>query len=243
MEDINRLADSINELTNALLQPQGIDWASAISAACAVISLIAIIVLLKERSEKKRPYLQVSFELVRSSLVCLVIRNVGEIPAILKEIKFNPSFVKQMPERVQKRAQDKTGLSISIHPKQQWVYCFDTITSEVAQFENAKLEVSFAYTAKDKKNKSFYDTEIVNFNDYSGFLVYISETDELKEEVKKLTKSVNTITQLFNKLINRKPSETQTEAYRDLLDAYTRVIVTRNKENKIIEEGEDTTNA
>ncbi|NCA93272.1 hypothetical protein EOM82_08575 [bacterium] len=66
----------------------GLDWASTISAICSVISLVAIIILLKERSEKKRPYLQASFELIRSSLTCIIIRNVGDVPAKLYGIVF-----------------------------------------------------------------------------------------------------------------------------------------------------------
>ena len=59
------------------------DVMAFVSAVCSVISLITIIILLIERAEKKRPYLQISFELVKSSLVCLVIRYVGETPATL----------------------------------------------------------------------------------------------------------------------------------------------------------------
>lgn len=55
--------------------------ASVISAICSVISLIAIIMLIIDRIERKRPYLQVSSELLRSNLACVVIRNVGEVPA------------------------------------------------------------------------------------------------------------------------------------------------------------------
>ncbi|NLZ70612.1 MAG: hypothetical protein GX907_04690 [Clostridiaceae bacterium] len=81
------MENAIRELRDVIQQMNiGFDWTSAISAVCSVISLLAIFVLLKERGEKKRPYVQVSFELVKSSLVCLVIRNVGEVPATLKKL-------------------------------------------------------------------------------------------------------------------------------------------------------------
>ena len=80
------------------------DVMAFVSAACSVISLITIIILLIERAEKKRPYLQISFELVKSSLICLVIRNVGEVSATLKALKFNPDFVKQMSAKAQSQA-------------------------------------------------------------------------------------------------------------------------------------------
>lgn len=41
------------------------DIMAFVSAVCSVISLVTIIILLIERAEKKRPYLQISFELER----------------------------------------------------------------------------------------------------------------------------------------------------------------------------------
>ncbi|MBR5632941.1 MAG: hypothetical protein IKW68_03095, partial [Clostridia bacterium] len=47
------------------------------------------------------------------------------------------------------------------------------ITPTVLEYENTQLEVSYTYTAKNK-NKRYKEQEIVEFKDYSGFLVYIS---------------------------------------------------------------------
>lgn len=201
---MQNVVNTINNIVHAILQFMKPDWA-AISAICSVISLIGIIVLLKERSEKKRPYLQVSFELVKSSLVCLVIRNVGEAPAQLKSISFNPDFVKQLPAQAQKNASDRENLNISIHPKQQWVLCLDVITPTVLQYRNTRLEVSLSYTAKGKKRKRYNETEMIDFNDYSGFLVYISEIDELRGEVKNLTNAVNSVAKELRKITKQPP--------------------------------------
>lgn len=231
---LNNLIESINNLAAALVQLATTDWTGSVSAICSMISLITIIILLIERSEKKRPYLQVSFELVRSSLVCLVIRNVGETPAQLKELKFNSDFVKQLPPNAQKSAADRTNLNISIHPKQQWVLCLDVITPNVLQYENTQLEVSFAYVAKGKRKRKYKDTEIINFNDYSGFLIYISEVDELRDEVKKLTQAMKAITKPLNQLANRQPSPVQSETYRNMNEICTRTIITGMQENVIL---------
>lgn len=228
------LIDSIYNLSDAIVHLVTTDWAGSVSAICSVISLITIIILLVERSEKKRPYLQVSFELVRSSLVCLVIRNVGETPAQLKEIKFNSDFVKQLPPNAQKSATDRTDLNISIHPKQQWVLCLDVITPNVLQYQNTQLEVSFVYTAKGKRRKKYKDVEVINFNDYSGFLVYISEVDELRDEVKKLSQAMKAVVKPLNKLADRQPSPVQTETYRNMNEVCTRTIVTGTQENVIL---------
>ena len=231
---LNNLIEAISNLATAVGQLITEDWAGSVSAICSVISLITIIILLVERGEKKRPYLQVSFELVRSSLVCLVIRNVGETPAQLKELKFNADFVKQLPPNAQKSATDRTDLNISIHPKQQWVLCLDVITPNVLQYENTQLEISFTYAAKGKRIRKYKDTEIINFNDYSGFLVYISEVDELRDEVKKLTQAIKSITKPLNKLADRQPSPVQTETYRNTNDVCSKTIITGTQENVIL---------
>lgn len=159
---------------------------------------------------------------------------------MLNEIKFNPDFVKQMPENARNHAKDRTELNISIHPKQQWVLCLDQITPTVLQYQNTQLEVSFAYTAKGKKRKKYKDTEIIDFNDYSGFLVYISEVDELRDEVKKLTQAMKTVAKPLNKLANRQPAQVKTETYRNIGDEYSKTIVTGFQENTILQkEAED----
>lgn len=62
--------------------------------------IIPIVVLFIERGETKRPYVEVSFELVRSTMACLVIRNVGRVPAELKSMTFNDCFIQQLtPEK------------------------------------------------------------------------------------------------------------------------------------------------
>lgn len=229
---------SIQELTEAIRQINtGFDWASLISAICSVISLVAIVILLKERSEKKRPYLQISFELVKSSLICLVIRNVGETPAKLKKITFNPDFINQLPVRAKKHAKDR-DINISLYPKQQWVLCLDVITPEVLKYQNTQLEITLSYTAKEKK-KHYVETELIDFNDYSGFLVYISETDELKEEIKKLGKSLNGIQKTLQKQFNIFQNSMQTQVYANLSDTIYKTAITGTRESIIIgEEGD-----
>lgn len=215
------------------------DIMAFVSAVCSVISLVTIIILLIERAEKKRPYLQISFELVKSSLVCLVIRNVGEVPATLKELKFNPDFVKQMSQNAQAHAKDRTDLNISIHPKQQWVLCLDEITPTVLRYQNTQLEVSFVYTAKGKKRPKYKDTEIIDFNDYSGFLIYISEVDELRDEVKKLTQAMKSVVKPLNKIAERQPATVKTETYRNMEEVCTKTMVTGFQESVILQQAGD----
>lgn len=56
-------------------------------------------IFIKERSEGNRPYVQISFELIRSSLACIVIRNVGDVPLSIKSLSFSKDFINQINER------------------------------------------------------------------------------------------------------------------------------------------------
>lgn len=98
---------------------------------------ITIFFLIKDKFENKRPYLQITFELVRDNLTCIVLRNVGNVPLELKQIKFDEDFVNQLPER------EKTGLidnkinNIKIFPGKQWIIC-----NSGATFRATLLEIS-----------------------------------------------------------------------------------------------------
>ena len=231
------MQEAIQELTQEIHQINTtFDWASAVSAVCSVISLIAIVILLKERKEKQRPYLQISFELVKSSLVCLVIRNVGSTPASLKEIVFNKDFVNQLPQKAKEHSKDRKNLNISIYPNNQWVLCLDVITPTVLEYENTKLEVSYTYTAKNK-NKRYKEQEIVEFKDYSGFLIYISEIDEMRNEIKKLGNTLEKVNKTLSKTLNLLPAQTNMESYAFLSDKYSKTTIVKN--NTILNDTEN----
>lgn len=67
--------------------------------------------------------------------------------------------------------------------------CLDIIVPEVLEYQNTKLNITIDYFEKGKERKHTYiENETVDFNDYSGFLVYISEMDELRKEIKNLGK-------------------------------------------------------
>ena len=101
----------IQELIDAVNRNAQISGWEILTSICSVISLVAIVILLIERKEKKRPYLQITFELIRDNLVCLVLRNVGETPAILRKISFSERFVKQLPSGGQTHLRNRDDLS------------------------------------------------------------------------------------------------------------------------------------
>ena len=142
---------------------------------------------------KNRPYMQISFELVRSTLACIVLRNAGTVPLEVKSLTFNENFTKQLQTKTQERLKRKESTSIVIFPGQKWIISFDTnIFNIIKEFDEKKVRIDYKYS-KCRKKKVYNETVEIDFSEYGGFLDYISEVDEFKQSVDDLRKSMENI--------------------------------------------------
>ena len=185
---------------------------AAISAISAVISLIAIYLLIKERREKNRPYLQVSFELVRSSLACVIFRNVGVTPLTVKSIVFAGDFLSQLGNKKQDSINRMKNVNIDIFPERHWILSLDVNVFDIIEKFNPKsMTVSYEYS-NIKKIKRYKESNKIDFEEYRDFLVYISEIDEFRQSneryqnkiikaIKKNTIAVTTLQDPFKAII------------------------------------------
>ena len=181
-------------------QNSAFPWDSVISVLALIASWVTIFFLLKERSEKSRPYMQISFELVRSTLACVVLRNAGTVPLEVKSLTFNETFTKQLQTKTQERLKKKESTSIVIFPGQKWIISFDTnVFNIINDFEEKTVKIDYRYFKYGKKKP--YDDKIeIDFSEYAGFLDYISEVDEFKNSVDNLKKSMESIDKDIKKL-------------------------------------------
>ena len=174
-------------------QNSAFPWDNVISILALIASWITIFFFLKERSEKNRPYMQISFELVRSTLACVVLRNVGTVPLEVKSLTFNETFTKQLQTKTQERLKRKESTSIVIFPGQKWIISFDTnVFNIINEFNEKTVRIGYKYS-KYRKNKSYNEVIEIDFSEYEGFLDYISEVDEFKNSVDNLKKSMENI--------------------------------------------------
>lgn len=193
-ELIERLVVAVEQQNSAF------PWDSVISILALIASWVTIFFLLKERSEKNRPYMQISFELVRSTLACVVLRNVGIVPLEVKSLMFNETFTKQLQTKTQERLKKKESTSIVIFPGQKWIISFDTnVFNIINDFEEKIVKIDYRYFKYGKK-KTYDDKIEIDFSEYAGFLDYISEVDEFKNSVDNLKKSMNSIDKDIKKL-------------------------------------------
>lgn len=102
--------------------------------------------LLKEQSESNRPYAQISFELIQSSLACIVIRNVGDVPLSIKSLSFSKDFINQINERERAAFLNKEKICVDIFPGKMWVLCLGTATHEIMKYEIKNLHIDYAYS-------------------------------------------------------------------------------------------------
>lgn len=191
-ETILELKDLLQRLVNAVESlSSSPSWDTIIALFALIGSWIAIIFLFIERQEKNRPYLEISFELVRSTLACIVLRNTGACPLEIKSLKFNDNFIKQLSSETQTRLKDKAETNIAVFPNRQWVISFDVnVFNIIRDFEEKKVEIHYIYSKKGTHKKRYPESITIDFEEYRGILDYISDLDEFKKSVDKLNKSV-----------------------------------------------------
>ena len=97
--------------------------------------------------------MQISFELVRSTLACVVLRNVGTVPLEVKSLIFNETFTKQLQTKTQERLKKKESTSIVIEIDFSEYAGFLDYVSEVDEFKNSidNLKKSMESIDKDIK--------------------------------------------------------------------------------------------
>lgn len=150
-------------------QNSAFPWDNVISILALIASWITIFFLLKERSEKNRPYMQISFELVRSTLACVVLRNVGTVPLEVKSLTFNETFTKQLQTKTQERLKRKESTSIVIFPGQKWIISFDTnVFNIINEFNEKTVRIGYKYS-KYRKNKSYNEVIEIDFQSMKDF--------------------------------------------------------------------------
>lgn len=195
--DTNELILRIAEaLEKQMAFPQ---WDTIIQIFSVVAAWITIIYLLVERKDKERPYLQVSFELVRSSLACLVIRNVGDCPLEVSSIKLSDEFVKQLPQKTQERVANLEQCEMKIFPKRFYVFSLDIITGTILNDYNIKkVRIDYKYKKLGKYRRKYKEHSTIDFSQYATMLIYISEIDELKGSVDNLLGEVKKIKNLIS---------------------------------------------
>lgn len=216
----------IRELIQSVDSLNKFSWSDLISLVSLIGAWITIFFLIKDKVENKRSYLQITFELVRDNLTCIVLRNVGNVPLELKKIKFDEDFVNQLPERERTGLIDNKINNMKIFPGKQWIICLGVIVPEILEnYEIKSLRIDYEYSKIGKKRKYKESTD-VDFIQYSRMLVYVSEIDELRSQNKKLERELKNISKEVKNI------RATVVNYANLKDKYTSTLVNGYEKNE-----------
>lgn len=218
------MEQKMDELIKSINNLSGFSWSDLIGLIALIGSWITIFLLLKEKRENNRPYLQISFELVKSNLTCIVLRNVGKVPLVLTNIHYNEEFINQLNERDRKQLKDNKINKLTVFPGKEWIICLGVIVPDILNnFDKKILNVDYEYKKLNGIKKYKENTEI-DFEQYSRFLVYISEIDELM----KVNKEIESNTKNLEKRL--KNIETSIVKYHNIQDTFIKTVVNGYKE-------------
>ena len=218
------MEQKMDELIKSINNLSGFSWSDLINLIALIGSWITIFLLLKEKYENNRPYLQISFELVRSNLTCIVLRNVGKVPLVLTNIHYDEAFINQLDERDRKYLNDNKINKLTIFPGKEWIVCLGVIVPDILNnFDKKLLSVDYEYKKLNGIRKYKENTEI-DFEQYSRFLVYISEIDELMQVNKKIESNTKNLEKRLKNI------ETSIDQYHNKQDTFINTIVNGYKE-------------
>lgn len=146
-EQLERLVNAVECLNS------GFPWSDLISAFLSFAAILVTIFLWqKERYDRNCPHLQIFFEPVRSTLACIVLKNVSEVPLVVKQLSFNEEFTKQLPEKVQCKLAKMSEINVSIFPSQKWVISFDVNVFDILNnYSTQTVEIKSEYCRIKKK--------------------------------------------------------------------------------------------
>ena len=218
------MEQKMDELIKSINNLSGFSWSDLISLIALIGSWITIFLLLKEKYENNRPYLQISFELVKSNLTCIVLRNVGKVPLVLTNIHYDEEFINQLDERDRKYLNDNKINKLTIFSGKEWIVCLGVIVPDILNnFDKKILNVDYEYRKLNGIRKYKENTEI-DFEQYSRFLVYISEIDELMQVNKKIESNTKNLEKRLKNI------ETSIVQYHNIQDTFINTIVNGYKE-------------
>ena len=209
------MESKIDELIKSIDRLNSFSWGDIISLVAIIGSWITIFILLKDKHNENRPYLQVTFELVRFNLTCVVLRNVGKVPLVLTHIHYDEDFLSIF---CLFHLIDNTVNNLTIFPGKEWIVCLGVIVPDILnKFELKKLKVNYEYK-KLNGIKTFKENTEIDFEQYSRFLVYISEIDELKQVNEKIERTSKNIEKGLKNI------ETSIVQYHNIEDTFLKTV-------------------
>ena len=139
-----------------------------------------------------------SFEIIRSGLAVLHIRNNGNQVARNVCITVDPAFIKNMAYETDKKCVERLNESVfPLGVNQSWYICIGTHL-QLKQMSKELLSVFITYS--DSFTEYDEKTEI-DLGQYNWAMIYDSPAEDIYQQIKKIEKSICSIDNSMKKTI------------------------------------------
>lgn len=193
------------------------EYSTFINTICTILLVIPVMSLIHDKISDSKPKISVNFEIIRGSLACIVIHNNGNVAAELKSLTFNEEFLIELDKSLAKKLLSMKKTKIYLAPGQKWIINFETnIFNIIKDFETKECILDFTFS-KPSKRKEYRAKNVIKFDEYSYFTLYISELGELNNTLCKINNNLEKLSK------NNGLHESTTEI-NDLKDEYVKQI-------------------
>ena len=149
----------------------------------------------KQFEEEHRAFVTVDIEIIRSGLLAIRFQNHGKRIADNIKVDISSAFLENIPDKkdrdnIKKLCACKFSLGIN-----QFFYINMGTHLDLHQLKKHLCEIEISY---NDYNSNYSDKQIIDFNQYSGRLIYESPTEDIYQEIRKVVKELSTTNKLLN---------------------------------------------
>ena len=156
----------------------------------------------RQFEEESRAYVTVSFDVVRSGLLTLKIKNHGKRIANNIRVKIAPEFIANMQNKQMSAYAEKLSDSVFTLGIDQSLYVSLGTNSDLKQMASERLSIEIDY--QDSVSK-YHETTVIDLTQYFWILMYKSPEEDVYQEMKKVTKELQSINRSIQKIYMRIP--------------------------------------
>lgn len=152
----------------------------------------------RQFEESNRAFITVTFVIIRSGLAVLLIKNHGNRIAHNVNIKVDAAFLNNVPDTMDRDNLEKLARSAFVVGIGQSWYCCMGSSIELSQLAEKLMHIDLSYNDSSEK---YIESIDINLEEYFWSLIYDSPLEDLYAESKKITKSIQGMENISNKML------------------------------------------
>ena len=144
----------------------------------------------RQFDEENRPFVTVTFDVIRSGIIALCIENHGKQVANHVKVQISNEFVDNMTDNGSKELVRKLcEASFTLGIGRKWYVCLGSHL-ELGQLSKVPLTVDISYS---DRNGEYKETTSIDLSQYFWSIMYDSPAEDAKQELAKMSKAMQSI--------------------------------------------------